>query len=187
MRMSSAFKLRAEDAGRYWEIRQAMLEETPWAFASDPESDNSRDPSAFVARLAKRFHSILATEDGAGALTSVAGVVRRPRKKLWHRAEIWGVYVRSDCRRRGLGAVVVRAAVDEALGWPGVDSVALSVSERSEARRLYERLGFEVWGREPDCLRLDGVGYDELHLLLRREGDVRPWDGGSRDEDSGGA
>lgn len=175
MCMASAFRLRAEDADRYWRIRQTMLEETPWAFASDPESDNARDPSAFIARLAKPFHAILATEDEAGELTSAAGVVRRPRKKLWHRAEIWGVYVRADCRRRGLGAVVVQAAIDEALSWEGVDSVALSVSVRSDAHRLYERLGFVVWGREPDCLRLDGVSYDELHMLLQRNRDLRSW------------
>ncbi len=174
-RMERVIKLRAGDADRYWRIRQRMLEETPWAFASDPESDNARDPSGFVARLAKPFHAILATEDGAGELTATAGIVRRPRKKLWHRAEVWGVYVRPDCRRRGLGAVVVKAAVEEGLGWPGVDSIALSVSARSEADRLYTRLGFEAWGREPDCLRLDGISYDEVHMILRARGDLRVW------------
>jgi len=125
--------------------------------------------------LAKPFHAILATEDEAGELTAAAGVVRRPRKKLWHRAEVWGVYVRPDCRRRGLGAVVVRAAVDEGLSWPGVDSIALSVSARSDADRLYRRLGFEAWGREPDCLRLDGVSYDEVHMILRTREDLKSW------------
>ncbi|MCA9272082.1 MAG: GNAT family N-acetyltransferase [Phycisphaerales bacterium] len=173
--MPTAFKLRAEDADRYWLIRQTMLEDTPWAFASDPESDNAREPSAFVERISKPYFAILATEDETGALTAAAGVVRRPRKKLWHRAEIWGVYVRADCRKKGLGAVVVQAAIDEGLGWPGVDSVALSVSVRSEAIRLYQRLGFEVWGREPDCLRLDGVSYDEYHLILQRNAAIRAW------------
>lgn len=168
MRMPNAIRLTADDADRYWRIRQTMLTESPWAFGSDPESDNARDPAAFAARLAKPYHAIFATEDGAcGELTAAAGVARRPRRKLWHRAEIWGVFVRQEHRRRGLGEIVVRAAIDEALSWPGVDSVALCVSSGSEADRLYRRLGFEVWGREPDCLRLDGVSYDELHMVLR--------------------
>ena len=150
MGMTSAIKLGAEDAGRYWAIRQAMLEETPWAFGSDPESDNARDHGSFAKRLGKPFSAILATADGAGELTSVAGLIRRPRRKLWHRAEIWGVYVRPECRRRGLGAVVVRAAIEEGLSWAGVDSIALSVSERSDADRLYRRLGFEAWGGAHD-------------------------------------
>lgn len=175
MGMTTAFKLGAEDAGRYWAIRQAMLEETPWAFASDPETDNARDHGSFAKRLGKPFSAILATEDGAGELTSVAGLIRRPRRKLWHRAEIWGVYVRPECRRRGLGGVVVRAAIEEGLSWAGVDSIALSVSERSDADRLYRRLGFEAWGREPDCLRDDGISYAEVHMILRRKGGLRSW------------
>ena len=174
-RMERVFKLQARDADRYWRIRQRMLEETPWAFASDPESDNARDPSAFIARLAKPFHAILAIADESGELTATAGLVRRPRKKLWHRAEVWGVYVRPDCRRRGLGEAVVRAAVVEGLSWPGVDSIALSVSVRSEADRLYKRLGFEEWGREPDCLRHDGVSYGEVHMILRTREDLKSW------------
>lgn len=174
-RMERAFKLQAGDADRYWRIRQRMLEETPWAFASDPESDNARDPSAFVARLAKPFHAILGMEDASGELTATAGVVRRPRKKIWHRAEVWGVYVRPDCRKRGLGAAVVRAAIEEGLSWPGVDSIGLSVNSRSEADRLYRRLGFEAWGREPDCLRFDGVSYGEVHMVLRTRSDLTVW------------
>lgn len=177
MRMEQPFKLVASDAERYWRIRQAMLTEAPWAFGSDPESDNARDPAAFAARLAKPWHAIFALADGSGELTATAGLARRPRKKLAHRAEIWGVFVREDCRRRGLCAAVVGAAVEEALGWPGVDSVALCVSSRSEAIRVYERLGFRVWGREPDCLRLDGVSYDELHMVLRTREDVPAWKG----------
>lgn len=163
------FRLGAEDAGRYWQIRQTMLTDTPWAFASDPESDNSRDPTRFVERISKQYNEILAIADETGDLVATAGVVRRPRRKLWHRAEIWGVYVHPDHRGRGLGAAVVRAAMAEALDWEGVESVALSVSERSDARRLYERLGFRQWGYEPDCLRLDGESYDEIHMLYMPE------------------
>lgn len=163
------FRLGQDDAERYWHIRQAMLTDTPWAFASDPESDNSRDPARFIERIGKKYNEILAIADGAEDLVATAGVVRRPRRKLWHRAEIWGVYVHPDLRGRGLGASVVRAAMNEALGWEGVESVALSVSERSEARRLYERLGFRQWGYEPDCLRIDGESYDEIHMLYTPE------------------
>ncbi len=173
--MQTALKLGAEDAQRYWRIRQEMLEETPWAFASDPESDNARNHSAFAERLAQAYCKILATQDASGELTATAGVIRRPRRKLWHRAEIWSVYVRPDCRRQGLGAVVVQAAIDEALAWPGVDSVALSVSSRSSALGLYKRLGFEPWGREPDCLRIAGVSYDEIHMILRTRSDLKCW------------
>ena len=148
-------------------MRQLMLTDTPWAFASDPESDNARDPAGFVERLSQPYNEILAIAAEGGELVASAGIVRRPRKKIWHRADMWGVYVHPDHRKRGLGFAVVRAAVDEALSWPEVDSVALSLSERSDALGLYERVGFERWGYEPSCLRLGGESYDEIHMLYR--------------------
>ncbi len=161
------FKLGAGDAERYWRLRQMMLMDTPWAFASDPESDNARDSSSFISRLSEPYNEILAIAADSGELVASAGVVRRPRKKIWHRADIWGVYVHPEHRRRGLGFAVVKAAVYEALGWPEVDSVCLSLSERSDARGVYERVGFRQWGYEPDCLRLDGETYDEIHMVYR--------------------
>lgn len=168
--MSEPFLLQADDADRYWRLRQMMLTDTPWAFASDPESDNARDRSAFIERLSQQYNEIVAIADDGGELVASAGVMRRPRKKIWHRADMWGVYVHPEHRRRGLGFAVVRAAVDVALGWPEVDSVALSLSERSEAIGVYERVGFERWGLEPACLKLDGEVYDEIHMLYRVKG-----------------
>jgi ribosomal protein S18 acetylase RimI-like enzyme len=58
---------------------------------------------------------------------------------------------------RGLGAALLAATVDMARG-RGVGALGLSVSERNQvARRLYERAGFVVVGREGDGLtmRLD--------------------------------
>jgi len=41
------------------------------------------------------------------------------------------------------------------------------VTERApEARRLYERAGFELWGTEPDALRHAGESVTEYHLAL---------------------
>lgn len=179
-----AFRLGPGDAGRYWELRRRMLEEAPWAFSSDVETDRARDPEAFARRLreglARGEFGVMACADEGGALTAAAGLMRRPKRKIAHRAEIWGVFVRPDVRGQGLGRAVVRAAVTELLSWPGVDTVGLSVSVRSvEALGLYESLGFRVWGREPDCLRVGGVSYDELHLVLERAGDFERWDAGA--------
>lgn len=179
-----AFRLGPGDAERYWVLRKRMLEESPWAFSSDVETDRAREPGAFARRLAEGLtrggFGVMACADEGGALTAAAGLMRRPKPKIEHRAEIWGVFVRPDVRGQGLGRTVVRAAVREVLTWPGVDSVGLSVSMRSQqALRLYKSLGFRVWGREPDCLRLGGVSYDELHLVLERAEPIVRWDEGA--------
>jgi len=33
--------------------------------------------------------------------------------------------------------------------------------------RLYERLGFEAWGRVPEATEHDGQLFDEIHMTIR--------------------
>ena len=60
----------------------------------------------------------------------------------------------------------LNAAVDFCNSLNGINSVRLAVSETSpEARKLYESLGFTVWGVEPATVIIDGRAYDEIHML----------------------
>jgi ribosomal protein S18 acetylase RimI-like enzyme len=101
--------------------------------------------------------------------------MRARSPKFAHRASIWGVFVDSAYRRKGLGRAVVTAAIVLARSWPGVDYVDLGASERApEAQCLYESLGFRAWGREPEATQHEGRRYDEIHMTLRlRPGDSR--------------
>jgi ribosomal protein S18 acetylase RimI-like enzyme len=77
------------------------------------------------------------------------------------------MFVHPDHRRRGLGERLLRAAIDHARTWEGVERLGLGVSETTPAaRRLYERLGFGIWGTEPDALRYAGRSYAEHYLSL---------------------
>jgi RimJ/RimL family protein N-acetyltransferase len=155
------------DAARYVELRRRMLESSPWAFGADPESDSALDVSRVAANLAQSENAILAIEDDE-RLVGAVGVARNRRPKFAHRASIWGVFVEPAHRGRGYGAVLLARAVELARGWPGIDFVDLSVSDGSpEARSLYERFGFLVWGTEPEATQVDGRRYDEHHMTLR--------------------
>lgn len=177
----TVIRLTPADAARYAKLRRQMLEDSPWAFAASPDEDPSRDIDLVAAKLAEAQNEIFAVEapaepDASSAsasrsekrLVAAAGVVRRAQRKFAHRALIWGVFVAPERRGQGLGRAVVAAALDEARHWTGVDYVDISASVSSpEARRLYERLGFEAWGREPDALEHEGKRYDEIHMTLR--------------------
>jgi ribosomal protein S18 acetylase RimI-like enzyme len=68
-----------------------------------------------------------------------------------------GLGVTPGHRQRGIGTAVLAATVDLAREH-GAGAVSLSVSERNHrARRLYDRMGFVVVGREGDSwtMRLD--------------------------------
>lgn len=173
--MTAVLRLTPADARAYCALRREMLTNTPWAFWSSPEDDRAATPEAVARTLGEPEHAILAVpapvaagDARPAAFLACAGVVRATRRKARHRATIWGVYTTPAARGRGLGASVMAEAVRTARSWPGVELIALSASVRAEAAiRLYESLGFERWGREPDCMRVDGASYDEIHMLKR--------------------
>lgn len=165
----SAIQLTPPDAERYTRLRLEMLETTPWAFGATPDDDRGLDVAHLQEMLAKEHYAIFGKEHSrSGELIAACGIIRAMRIKQSHRAAIWGVYVSPEHRGQGLGREVVGAAVDLARSWKGVDFVDLGVSENSpEARHLYESLGFEAWGRQPETIAHDGRKYDEIHMTLR--------------------
>lgn len=159
-------RLTPEDARAYAALRQAMLVDTPWAFSASPESEVGSVAERVVESLGRPGFAIVGAFEPEGLL-AVAGLDREKKPKRAHVAWIWGVYTLSAARGRGLGRAVMDGAIQEACSWAGVARVQLSVSERSrEARALYESLGFESWGVEPDALRVDGRAYQETHMSL---------------------
>ncbi|MGE3109634.1 MAG: N-acetyltransferase family protein [Phycisphaerales bacterium] len=167
------YRIRPEDAERYAVLRRRMLEESAWAFMSSPEEDRGCDPAQTRASLAGPCFEIMAIEGEGGRLLAAAGVRREDRAKRRHIASIWGVYVEPAARGSGLGRRVVESAIEVARGWEGVEVVQLCVVEsvappaKSGARLLYESLGFEAWGTEPDAMRVGGKSYRDTHMYLR--------------------
>lgn len=85
-----------------------------------------------------------------------------------HRALIYSVYCDPVHRRKGYARAIMHAAIATARSWEGVDIICLAVSAKSaDALALYESLGFERWGLEPDVVRVNGEAYDEIHMALR--------------------
>jgi RimJ/RimL family protein N-acetyltransferase len=147
-----------------------MLNDAPWAYASSPEHDPALDPERLTGELSGEHSAILAIEgpDASRELIASAGIVRVSQPKSAHRARLWGVFVDPAHRGGGLGRAVVSAAVELARSWRGVDFVDLGVSENSPAAHaLYETLGFQAWGREPESLQCGGRRYDEIFMTLR--------------------
>jgi RimJ/RimL family protein N-acetyltransferase len=159
-------QLREHDIPAYIAIRQRMLTDSPWSFASSPQQDKGSDPENLRRSLSDpdfAIFGVLAGED----LIAVAMTNRETRHKRRHIAWIMGVFVEPAHRGRGCGEAVVGACIAYARAWEGVAQIQLGVSVSAPAaKRLYERLGFEAWGLERDALRVDGHSHDEVHMVL---------------------
>jgi RimJ/RimL family protein N-acetyltransferase len=147
-------------------LRRQMLEDAPWAFTATAEEDIGCDPERLAARIVEPGQAIVGAFDAKGRLVGAAGLVRNPKKKLSHRALVWGVYVTPSARGMGIAREVMNAIFDVARFWPGVTSLALCASERAEvAQRLYQSLGFKIWGIEPAAVEIGGHRYAEAHMV----------------------
>jgi ribosomal-protein-alanine N-acetyltransferase len=82
-------------------------------------------------------------ESGAGVLGYAVAWFAGPE------AELGGLAVTPEARRRGIGRTLVKAVLEDARSC-GIRLVFLEVREsNAAARRLYERAGFETVGRRP--------------------------------------
>ena len=138
--------LTPDDAEAYVALRRAMLLDAPHAFLSSPEDDRGSKVEEVRERLASEgddvTYGVFAQE-----LCGAVGLHRERHEKAAHKVLVWGMYVAPKRRQEGLGRQLLEAVVAHARGLDGVSQLCLSVSEAApEARRLYEAVGFHVWG-----------------------------------------
>jgi ribosomal protein S18 acetylase RimI-like enzyme len=157
------------DAATYWQIRLRMLREHPDAFGASYEESLKLSSAEVAQQFRARALGPEATILGAiaGGLVGVVGCMRERRPKERHKAFVWGMYVAPEARQRGIGRALMFSAVECARSWPGVEQLRLAVVTANEpARRLYQSLGFVVYGVEPGALKLGDSYYDEALMTL---------------------
>lgn len=160
--------LAPDEVPAYRLLRHQMLVECPTAFLEGPEELAARSDAALVARVAMPPEAVLLAAWDRATLAAVAGFRADQRAKTRHNGSIWGVYVAPTHRRQGLGRRVMEAAIDHARAHVSILKIGV-VADNDAALRLYQSLGFEIWGREPMAIAWDGARFDEYHLALALE------------------
>ena len=158
-------RLAEADAVEYLALRREALEREPFAFGSSPDDDRLRSVELVREMLLDADQAVIGAF--ASDLIGTVGVGRMNRRKVRHKAQLWGVYVRREHREAGVGRQLIEAAIRYARDQQGVELLHLTVSERAvAAAALYESLGFTTWGIEASGLRVDGVDLAERHMVL---------------------
>ena len=110
--------------------------------------ERARSPSGGASRgVAAGERALLVAEDAQGICGTVQLVLEQPENQP-HRADLAKMLVHRRARRRGLGAVLMRAAEATAREC-GKTLLVLDTVTGGDAERLYARLGWSASARSP--------------------------------------
>lgn len=158
--------LTASDVTDFRELRIEALRDSPRAFATSAEEEEARTLEQTAARIEPGPGFVVLGAYDDGRLVGMVGLRREDHAKERHKATLWGMYVTSGARGRGVASALVQDLLERAAAMPGLRQVNLGVAADNEpARRLYEAFGFEAFGLERNALVVDGDDVDELFMV----------------------
>ena len=157
------------DAAIYWALRLEGLQSEPFALGKSAEEHQATP----VEEFAKRFRETLPSYFNLGAfegdqLIGMVTFMQSSGLKERHKGHIYGVYVTSSHRNKGVAYALLSALLQKVREDSSVEQILLAVSaNQKEAARLYRKLGFEPFGTEPRSLKVGFDYVDEVHMVLR--------------------
>lgn len=159
-------QLTPADRDAYYQLRLRGLQAHPEAFGQSYQEALERGPEHYDAMLegarsAEGNFLLGAFVAQDTPLLGVVGLMRLPRLKERHKAEVVGMYVAPEAAGRGVGRALLMEVLSRSRQVEGLRQIQLVVSsENDPARHLYESVGFRRYGREPEALCVDGIYYD---------------------------
>jgi len=168
--MSENYTVRSlgvSDAEDWARLRREALLNHPLAFGASVPDDPNQLLEIARDRLQTNDESAVFGAFRENVLVGIVGIRRDPGLKERHKSGIWGMYVVEKSRGSGAGEMLLRATIDRACSWPGVEQVELTVNDvAQEALRLYQRCGFREWGRHPRAICWQGRFSDAIYMML---------------------
>jgi ribosomal protein S18 acetylase RimI-like enzyme len=159
----SVRRLLPDDAAAYRAIRLEGLAAAPSAFGASLAEDTALGEDEWRARLGRNFaYGVF----GSGELGGIAGFYVEGGDKTKHRGHLVGVYTRPAFRGTGASQQLLAEVIAAARAH--VQYLYLQVTQTNlPAVRLYERMGFEIYGKDPGGLMVDGVMHEDFLMMLR--------------------
>lgn len=155
-----------EDAEKYRNIRLEALKTTPEAYASSYEEEIDLT----IEEIKSKFHEQDTYTYGGFDGEELIGIITLYHdrlKKLRHRAHLGGMYVSPHKRDLGMGKALMKEAINKAKSIDGIEQIYLAVvSTNVAAKKLYQSIGFEVFGTEKRGLLVGNDVYYDVDFMI---------------------
>lgn len=154
--------LTESDAVVYQELRLKALKNNPEAFGSTYERESKFTQQMIEDRIKPTNNKFVLGAFDERGIVGMVTFMRETSPKTIHKANIFGMFVAPEARGKNIGKSLLLELIKMAKKCNGVEQLNLTVvSENKPAKKLYESLGFKVYGVERNALKFDGKYYDE--------------------------
>lgn len=155
-------RLQADDTPAFRTLRLDALKRDPEFFGTDYADAVCQSDLSFRHRIETAF--IVGAFDQT-RLIACAAFDAETRPRTAHRGWITSFIVHAEYQRLGIGSAML-TFITEHCRERAILQIELFVTEHNDAASaLYARNGFEIHGRSPRALWLDGGFVDELHMV----------------------
>ena len=156
-----------QDAETFSEVRDITYRETYFLARYPEETDFTADAAeAMISDIAERREEFDRSVSERADDWLCHGLKEGNHIKFRHKAGI-GIFILQKYCGIGLGRQLMEYAIENARKTE-LEQLKLGVFDDNVAAiRLYEKLGFREWGREPHAFKLkDGSYRDEIQMVL---------------------
>jgi RimJ/RimL family protein N-acetyltransferase len=157
------------DLPAYKALRDEALRTAPDAFTSDYASSINTPAEHYGSRLGTPESGtfVLGAFDEAGNLLGSIALESETRLHKRHCANVVGMMVVPAAQRQGIATDLVAACAYLARANTQLEQLVLTVTaSNTHVVRLYERAGYVAYGLLPRAIKVAGVYYDKLHMVL---------------------
>jgi len=162
-RLPEIREARARDIQQLLALRLEALQQHPLAFSSSPDDD--RLDLEHLQKIISEDKQVIFCAAHGENIVGMVGAYVQPKRKLSHRCDVWGAYLRASERGHGVGRQLMEAVVDRARSW-SCESIHLGVTSGSkEAIGLYQSLGFVSCGIVARAI-VDGEHAASEHIMV---------------------
>jgi ribosomal protein S18 acetylase RimI-like enzyme len=160
--------LESLDAEIYREIRLDSLKESPESFLTTYEIERERSIEQIRKNLIVTDSRFTLGAFMNNDLIGVVTFVRESNLKINHKGNVYAMYVSPKNRGQGIGKSLMIELVKRARTCSGLEQINLAViSNNTMAKKLYESIGFKVYGTERNALKSGDLYWDDELMTIR--------------------